>query len=169
MTSRKEKVWLEEYLQCWNATEAARRAGYKWPRRLGSRKLAKFEDEIQERIDELAMSADEALLRLAQIARGEYAEYITEDGQIDIVGLVRDNKAHLIQKIRPTKYGEAYEFYDMQKALVDIGRHHQLFTDKVDVTSKGEKLEGYDPYADVVARVQKDLASSDGKGTEEDT
>jgi len=42
-------------------------------------------------------------------------------------------------------------------------------TQKHDVTSGGEKLEGYDPYTDVVARVQKDLASSDGEGTEENT
>jgi hypothetical protein len=44
-----------------------------------------------------------------------------------------------------------YEFPDQQKALVDIGRYHKLFTDGVDVTS-GEKPV---PFADIVAAMQR--------------
>ena len=132
MTSRKEKVWLEEYLKCWNATEAARRADYAWPRRMGSRKLAKFEDEIQERVDELVMSADEALLRLSELARGEWAPYILGNGAVDIEGLVQDGKAHLIHRIRETKYGQDIEFCDMQRAIEQICRVHKLFVDRTE-------------------------------------
>lgn len=169
MASRKERVWLEEYLKCWNATEAARRAQYKWPDKIGTRKLAKFSDEIEARIDELVMSADEALVRLSEIARGEYAAYLLPDGAIDFERMIRDGKGHLVHKLRDTREGKSVEFYDMQKALVDIGRHHQLFTDRMDVTSKGEKLEGYDPYADVVARIQAHVESGDAIGEAEDT
>ena len=130
MASQKERVWLEEYLKCWNATEAARRAGYKWPRRIGSRKLGKFSGDIQERIDQLVMSANETLIRLSEIARGAWSDYIQEDGNIDVARMVQDRKAHLVHKATDTKYGKSVEFCDMQHALVQIGKHHGLFMDK---------------------------------------
>ena len=123
MASAKERVWLEEYLKCWNASEAARRADYAWPGKMGTRKLAKFEDEIQERIDQLVMSADEALVRLSELARGEWSGYIREDGSVDIAALVRAGKAHLVSKIRDTPHGKSIEFCDMQRALEQIGSH----------------------------------------------
>lgn len=142
MTSAKEKVWLEEYLQCWNASEAARRANYAWPGKMGTRKLAKFEDEIQERIDQLVMSADEALVRLSELARGEWSEYILPTGAVDIEGLVKDGKAHLVSKIRDTKYGKSIEFCDMQRALEQIGKAHGIFVDRTEITgAEGGALE----------------------------
>jgi len=39
------------------------------------------------------------------------------------------------------------ELYDAQAALEKIGRHHKLFTDSIDVTSGGEKLEIVVKYA----------------------
>jgi hypothetical protein len=133
-----EKVWLEEYLKCWNATEAARRAGYAWPRRMGSRKLDKFEDEIQGRIDKLVMSADEALVRLSEIARGEWAEYIKADGSVDIGQMVEDDKTYLLTEIRDTKYGKSIKFCDMQGAIEKIGKAHGVFVNRHEVENKGK-------------------------------
>lgn len=86
------------------------------------------------------MGADEVLARLAEIARGEHGQYITETGSVNFVQLVEDGKAYLIKNIRDTAQGKSIEFYDGQKALVDIGRHHQLFIDSVDVKSDGKQL-----------------------------
>ena len=68
----KQRAFVEAYLDSWNATRAARRAGY----RGNSRTLAnigwenirkhKISAEIERRISEMAMSADEVLLRLGQ-------------------------------------------------------------------------------------------------------
>jgi phage terminase small subunit len=158
MSSNKEKVWLEEYLKCFNASEAARRAGYKWPNRIGTRKLAKFADEIKARIAEKAMSADEVLLRLAEMARGEAGDYLLGDGSIDYDQLIADGKAHLIKKIyktsRITKDDEeilriTVEVYDAQRALELIGKHHKLFTDQANVNVSGAvQLIGIDPDGD---------------------
>jgi phage terminase small subunit len=136
VTSKKEKAWLEEYLRCWNATEAARRAGYKWPNKMGPRKLAKFEDEIQERIDELVMSADEALVRLSELARGEWAPYIKANGSVDIAQMIEDDKIHLVHRIKDTKYGLDIEFCDMQRAIEKIGKAHGLFVDRQEITGE---------------------------------
>lgn len=121
-------------MKCWNATEAARRAEYKWPRRIGTRLLDKFQGEIQERINELVMSADESLVRMSEIARGVWAEYIQADSSVDMAALVRDGKAHLIKAIKPTKYGSTIEFCDMQKAIEMIGRAHQIYVSRTELT-----------------------------------
>lgn len=148
--TNKQKAFVEEYLQDFNATQAAKRAGYGGDDGVlgaqGSRLLknVKVIERINQRLRETAMLADEVLARLAEIARGGYAEYITVAGGIDFARLIADDKAYLIKGIRDTKYGKNVEFYDAQKALVDIGRHYQLFTDNVDVTSGGEPLaKGY--------------------------
>lgn len=65
--SNKRRAFVEEYLKCWNATEAARRAGYseRTADRQGSYLLSLVEIQayVQRRIREKAMGADEVLLR----------------------------------------------------------------------------------------------------------
>lgn len=78
--SHKQRVFIDEYLKCWNATEAARRAGYseKTARQIGQQNLSKLDikAEIDARLTEIHMSADEALDLLAQHARGDVAEFM---------------------------------------------------------------------------------------------
>jgi phage terminase small subunit len=128
----KRQVFIEEYLKCWNATEAARRVGYKYPRRQGSRLLSfvDIQAEIERRITEKAMGADEVLLRLAEQARCEYSDYIDSDGAVDLGRLKADGKMHLVKGIRETRHGQIVEFHDGQTALVHLGRHHGLFVDR---------------------------------------
>lgn len=129
--STKERVWLEEYFKCgFNATEAARRAGYKWPDKIGPRKKGKFQALIDAELKRRAMGADEVLARLSDIGRAEYADYITKSGQVDLEELIADGKAHLI---KGTKFvGKdadqlVVEFYDAQMALAKLGKAHGLF------------------------------------------
>jgi phage terminase small subunit len=137
--TKKQRVFIEEYLQCWNATEAARRAGYseRTANRIASNLLSKvdIQEKIKERIAEKAMSADEVLTRLAEQARGTHSEYMTPIGP-DMKALVDDNKSHLIKKFRKDSSGITVEFYDAQAALVHLGRHHKLFTDKQEFTGE---------------------------------
>jgi len=132
----KQRAFVEHYLQCWNASEAARRAGYseKTARQTGSRLLtyADIQEAIEERKQELLMSSDEVLLRLAEQARADYSDYLTRWGEVDMDRLIADGKAHLIKGIKHTLHGMNVEFYDAQAALQLVGKSHKLFTEKVE-------------------------------------
>lgn len=156
----KQRAFIEEYLRCWNATEAAKRVGYseRTARQQGSRLLsnANISAEISTAISEKAMSADEVLKRLADMARGDMGDFldITSMGfVVDLSGAVEKGLTHLIKKVKQrtttsvSKDGTEteihdieIELYDAQAALVQLGRKHALFTDKQDITSGGETI-----------------------------
>lgn len=157
--SSKHQQFINEYLSCFNATEAYRRvyttASDETAQRNSSVLLRNTEvaDEIKRRLTEKAMGADEALLRLAEQARAEYAEYILEDGSVDLASMKADGKMHLIKGIKPTKFGREVIFHDAQTALVHIGRHHKLFTDKVDVSGELEVKENESATERILSRI----------------
>lgn len=126
----KQRLFISEYLSTFNATEAAKRAGYSKDTAyaIGWENLRKPEiaSEIKKYLDNHAMTAEEVLARLAEQARGEYSNYITEDGEVDIALLVRDKKAHLIKSLKNTSHGVQIEFYDAQYAISQLAKHHGL-------------------------------------------
>ncbi|MCP4536244.1 MAG: terminase small subunit [Chloroflexi bacterium] len=142
----KRRIFIDEYLKCWNAAEAARRAGYseKTARTQGSKLLtnADIKAAIKARIAESAMSADEVLLRLGEQARGSLSDFVDIDPSGSGVYRVNLDKAkergklHLIKTLIPTANGARIELHDAQAALVHLGRHHKLFTDKQELTGK---------------------------------
>ncbi len=143
----KQRAFVEEYLKCWNATEAARRAGYseRTARSIGSENLTKpdIKAEIERRIAEKAMTADEALIRIAEQARADYSQYFNTRGELEISRLIADGKGHLVKGVTYDKAGRrVFEFYDAQAALFKIGQHHRLFTERteVDVTLRVDGL-----------------------------
>lgn len=138
--SGKRRVWLEWYLRTWNATEAARQAGYRHPRVLGLRVLKDpvIQELISARIAEMAMGADEVLLRLAEQARGEQAAYRRGDGTVDLERLLADGKGHLVKATRWDRGGNLIvDFYDAQRALEMLGKGHRLFVDTVEHSGRG--------------------------------
>lgn len=138
--SNKQRAFIEEYLSCWNATEAYRRAypaaSTETARRNGHKLLTNtdIKKEIQQRISELAMTADEVLVRLSEQARAEYARYIMADGSINLSKLVADGKAHLVKSVKETRHGTQIEFVDAQAALIQLAKHHGLLVGRVEVT-----------------------------------
>lgn len=136
----KQRMFVEEYLKCFNATQAAIRAGYSGASAyaIGWENLRKPEiaSAVAQRLSEAAMTADEVLMRLAEQARGVPAKYISTRGTVKIAQLVKDGKSHLIKKIKDTANGREYEFYDAQSALQLLGRHHALFVERQELTGK---------------------------------
>lgn len=163
--TNKQKLFVEEYLQSWNAADAARKAGYsqKTARMMGYENLTKpyIREYIEDRLSESAMSANEVLKRLSDMGRASLSPFIeiTSDGFVyfDFSHPDSKNYIHLIKKIKSKRVrklvgnGEdaelwenewvEVELYDAKDALVQLGRHHKLFTDNVDMTSQGEKIQ----------------------------
>ena len=134
----KQKVWIEEYLATWNATEAARRAQYKGNedtlKSVGCENLTKpyIQQAIEKRMIELTLSADEVLMRLAQHATASIADFIDNVGVISWEAV--KEKGHLIKKIIHIKgKNSTIELRDSQAALVHLGRHYALFKDRIQV------------------------------------
>jgi len=134
--TNKQRVFIEQYLIDFNATQAAIRAGYsvRSARQIGQENLSKpdIQAEIRERLDELHMSADEALKLLSDQARSSPEIFMTfEQGtwKLDLPKAYRDGKLHLIKSIVPTQYGLKIELYDSQSAIDKILRVHGKYKD----------------------------------------
>lgn len=128
--TNKQSAFVSEYLIDFNATQAAIRAGYSenTARAIGHENLTKpdIEKEIKKHVSECAMSADEALVRLAEQARADYSMYISDDGHVDLLRMIDDGKVHLIKCIKETQHARNIEFYDAQSALFKIIEIHGL-------------------------------------------
>ncbi len=85
----KQFLFCEHYIQTSNGTLSARLAGYKGnDATLASvacenLRKPKIRDYLRERYQEVAMSSDEVLMRLADIARANLSDYCDDDGTID--------------------------------------------------------------------------------------
>lgn len=169
--SKKQRAFVNAYVKCWNATKAAREAGYTGAYlHTNASKLLQnttIAEAIQEKIDELTMSADETLVHLSDIARPPvtHADFFTDElfPQLDKEGnVVVDNEGepimdsrltidwdkiqeygHLIRTVSFTAAGPKIEFYSRLDALQLIGRNHKLFTDKHDITSGGKEIKTF--------------------------
>jgi phage terminase small subunit len=140
--NNRQRVFVEEYLRCWNASEAARRAGYRGkPNVIGARLLAdvSISAEISRRLAELKMGTDEVLVRLAEQARGTMADFLDVKGdRIDLAKAKRAKKLHLIKSFKHSvgkTETTSIELYDAQAALVHIGRAQKLFVDRTEFSA----------------------------------
>ncbi len=129
--SRKQRAFIDEYLVDFNATQAAIRAGYS-ERSAGvigheTLRKPKVAAEISRRMAERTMTADEALIRLAEIGRADLSDYISNAG-LDVERMVADGHGHLVKGIKRvvTQYDDRteVEIYDKQAALKTILDHH---------------------------------------------
>lgn len=128
----RQRAFCKHYVLCLNASEAARRAGYRGKANvIGSRLLAN--DSIRALVSELMgediMTRSEVLYRLTLIGRGNLGDYLGENGLPDF------------EKFRENPYPvkrwrrNAIEMEDKLKALYLLGRAHGLFTERVKVDS----------------------------------
>lgn len=168
MTTNKQQAFIYEYLKDFNATRAAIDAGYskKTARFIGANllTLVNVKEQIKEEIETRAMSSDEVLTRLSDIARGDITDLMdvsTMGFTINLMtkdengNMIINPKSKLIKKIKQkvtTVLGKKdddddkeiveteIELYSAHEALRDLGKVHALFTDRTDITSDGEKL-----------------------------
>jgi len=170
----KQEAFVNEYIKDHNGTQAAIRAGYsKHSARAEACKLltkVDISEAIKARIAEKTMSADEVLTRLADIARGDIADLLDIRATgYDLALMIKDDngnmivnpKTKLIKKIKQkvttiqakSEGGEDKEIIDTEIELYNaleaqsfIAKLNGMITDKVDLTSKGEKLQSDDNH-----------------------
>jgi phage terminase small subunit len=106
----KQKVFVLEYLVCFNATEAAERAGYKGNRAtlavvgLENLRKPKIRAEIKRFLIDMTMMQEEALARIAQQARGSMGDFLSMDdyGRIrfDLEQAKKAGAMNVVQQVR---------------------------------------------------------------------
>lgn len=138
----KQKLFIEHYLDCLNATEAARRTGYAESGiRVQAHRLltnANVAAAISEAMAERIMGANEAAMRLSEHARGSVGAFIrtNEENKPDGFSLAADRPLHLVKKVTTTDKGWSFEMYDAQAALVNILKLHGKFIDRLAIESE---------------------------------
>lgn len=177
----KHALFVQEYLIDLNATKAAERAGYskRTARSQGNRMLTNVDIQTQiqaamdRRAERIGITADRVLNELALLGFANMLDYIQvrPDGgaTVDLSKLTRD-RAAAIAEITVEEFTERtgqdkdgkpifadvrrtrFKLADKRGALVDLGRHLKLFTDKVEVKDPSE-LSVEDIRAKLWARV----------------
>ena len=157
--TKKQRVFIDEYVTCWNASEAARRAGYskKTAYSIGQRLLKDVEVAavIDDRLASIHMSSEEVLKEFADMARTDIGDFMDDNMIVDMrkareLGItknIRKIKQKTVTHQAKNESDEDREVHDMEielyprdKALEILGKYHGLFKDRVDITSGGEKL-----------------------------
>jgi len=158
----KQQRFVEEYCKHFNASKAAVDAGYSiyTAAAIGCENLIKpyIKEAIELRVNALTMSANEALVRLTDFARGSFKPFlkITENGDVqnltlDLYSDDAQRSLHLIKKIKQTKkfFGEGLmdivteiELHDAKDATVKVLQLHGKLIEKkqIDHTSNGEPM-----------------------------
>lgn len=177
----KNQLFINEYLKDLNATQAAIRAGYspRSARSTSSEILTKpdIKAEVEARIAEQIMSADEVKLRISDIARGDMADLMDitpagfslelmekdENGELKV-----KDKTKLIKKIKQkvTTYlaknesqedreviETEFELYSAQEALNTLAKYRGLLIDRHELSGKDGGAIPVEVFERAVAKV----------------
>jgi phage terminase small subunit len=151
----KQQVFVQEYLVDLNATQAAIRAGYseKTAASIGCENLTKpyiqssIADAMAERAKRTEVTQDFVLGELLKIARANMKNYMrvgpNGDPYLDFSTLT-DDQAAVLSEVTVDDYVDGrgensrkvkrvrFKLHDKRAALVDLGRHLGMFTDKLE-------------------------------------
>ena len=160
--TNKQQVFIDEYLLRFNATKAARAAGYSakgaYQQGWALLRIPEIQAAIKARLDEVHMSADEALKLLSDMGRSDMGDFLDvsgmgfnldlsdakEKGLTKLIKKVKQKTTTFIAKKESDEDREVHELeielYDAQAAIRDVLKISGKFVDKVDVTSDGKSL-----------------------------
>lgn len=103
----KQKVFIDEYLKCFNTAKAARKAGYSersaYSQGWENMRKPEIKAAIEARLDEVHMSANEALKLQADIARGDMGDFLDTEGigfSLDLSDAKEKGLTKLIKRIK---------------------------------------------------------------------
>jgi len=145
--TRKQLMFIEEYLVDFNATKAAIRARYskKSAYAIGAENLRKpiISEEISIRLKEKALNPEGIVYRLSEIANVTMEDFFDFHGSLPMFNPDKAKERgvfHLIESIEysPDK-GIKLKFSDRLKALEMIGRYHGIWKERHEVTGADGK------------------------------
>lgn len=161
--AKRHLAFIDAYFECnLNGTEAYLKvypdSSSDTARANASRLLASanIREEVNRRLTDKHMGADEVLARLAEQAQGVIGNYVDDNGKVDFKRLKEDNKAYLIQGVEPTKFSTKVQFPNSQTALLNIGKQHGLFSDRHIIETKVEK-----ELDSILATLEEELSADD--------
>ena len=140
--SEKQKRFIDFFVETGNATEAARKAGYKAKtesamRSIGSENLAKLDVYIKERLSELEdariAKADEVLKTLTRVLRREEKESTVVTCKTKRTYLDDTGRRVTEEKEEPVIVEIPTPIREVNKAAELLGKRYGLYTDKVSV------------------------------------
>lgn len=157
--TNRQRRFVDFYLQSWNATDSARRAGYRGdPNTVGPRLLVNVgvQAQIKQRMKENAMEADEVVQRLGDQARFNLSDLLIEGRKpiYDRDGNLLEEKqvfeldwakvkqyGHMLKSIANTRDGVKIEVYDGQTALIQIGKALGVLKENIEQKTTNEEIE----------------------------
>lgn len=177
--TNKQKAFVEAYLENgMNGTQAVYKAGYRAKDDCSAAAIAsenlrklKIKQIIEQRLKDMAMSADEVLYRLSRQAEGvDPTEFMSLEPvyEIDDAGIsylngyilkinldeIRERGlGNLIKRMSQTSSGISVEWYSTKEALEILGKYHRLFTERVEHSGpEGGPI----PIKEVIVELPKD-------------
>jgi phage terminase small subunit len=153
--TKKQAAFVAEYQIDLNATQAAIRAGYspKQAHKSAAQLMAKphikaaIDDAQAKRLQRLDITADAVLQELAKIGFHDPGKMFNQDGTVKAINELDDNTRMAIagfevselfdgdgDERRGIGFAKKIKLADKRAALVDLGRHLKLFTDKIEST-----------------------------------
>ena len=153
--TKKQRLFVVHYLGIWNATEAAKRAGYAGSRAVlssvGAESLRnpQIARAISEELDRLVMGPEEVLSRLSIMARGSLDPFLATDedtGEVFVDLTTEPAKEHmaLVKRVEQTVLATnddgsrviktKLEIHDPKVALDSIAKAHGMFRQRVELS-----------------------------------
>ena len=143
--TKKQQLFVDEYLIDLNATQAAIRAGYSvnTAAEIGCENLTKpniqeaIAKAMAERSRRTGVNQDRVVLELAKIAFANIADVadftyglVKDDASADDLACIQSIK------VKPTEFGAEREIklYDKLSSLEKLGKHLGMFKDKVELS-----------------------------------
>lgn len=138
--------FAQAYLSHFDGTRAAIEAGYS-PKAAASASCRCLHDpNVKEYIEQNLSDYNEKYKQLkyriidflTSVLAFDPTEYLDHTGKLKSNSNVMDGR--LVTRILPRPWGAEYEFFPKYKAVELLMRHIGMITDKIDITSRGERV-----------------------------
>ncbi|MCC6615922.1 MAG: terminase small subunit [Anaerolineae bacterium] len=139
--TNKQRAFVDEYFVDFNGTQAAIRAGYPEASAasVASENLRKphIAAEVARRMEVRAMSANEALAAMTDMARANISSFVEiDDGGVPHINFTKAQESKQLGLIKKIAWGKdtiSFELYDRQRAVELMLKRHGLLGADVNV------------------------------------
>jgi hypothetical protein len=137
--NKRQAAFIEFYIQTFNQTKAAKLAGYATPHVDGNRLLsdARIKRAVNMRFASVRADTDEVLARVSVFARADIADFLAENGGLDIDaarerGITIAIKKYKVKTRRNLRTDHVeteieFELHDPLRANELLGKYHRLW------------------------------------------